>query len=143
MSTFASDQYVSSDATCNMRLAIARDTLLSEQEEDRLALISSRRVRAVIVALCFAIGSAGLVTRTMAQNTQIDLNNADSMRQAIEQHAGKRVKLKLISGQDVEGVVAKIGSQAVSLTELTGMEFFDATVRLDQVAAVIVRRAAK
>jgi hypothetical protein len=108
-----------------------------------LALISSRRVRAGFVALCFVIGSAGLVTRTMAQNTQIDLNNADSMRQAIEQHSGKRVKLKLVSGQDVEGVVSKIGSHAVSLTELTGMEFFDATVRLDQVAAVIVRRAAK
>ena len=108
-----------------------------------MALISTRRGRAAVVAICFAIGSAGLVTRTMAQNNQIDLSSADSMRQAIEQQAGKRVKLKLISGQDVEGVVAKIGSQAVSLTELTGMEFFDATVRIDQVAAVIVRRAAK
>jgi hypothetical protein len=108
-----------------------------------LALISTRRVRAAVIALCFAIGSAGLVTRTMAQNSQIDLNSPDSMRQTIEQHAGKRVKLKLLSGQDVEGVVAKVGSQAVSLTELTGMEFFDATVRIDQVAAVIIRRAAK
>jgi hypothetical protein len=79
----------------------------------------------------------------MAQNSQIDLNAADSMRQAIEQHAGKRVKFKLVSGQDIEGVVAKVGTHAVSLTELTGMEFFDATVRIDQVAAVIVRRAAK
>jgi hypothetical protein len=109
-----------------------------------LALISPRRVpAAIVVAICFAIGSAGLVTRTMAQNTQIDLNSTDSIRQTIEQQAGKRVKLKLLSGQDVEGIVSKIGSQAVSLTELTGMEFFDATVRLDQIAAVIVRRAAK
>jgi hypothetical protein len=29
----------------------------------------------------------------------------------------------------------------VALTELASMEFFDATVRLDQVAAVVVRRA--
>jgi hypothetical protein len=133
-----SDQYASSNPTCN-----TRDTLLSEQEGDRLALISTRRARAAVIALCLAIGSASLVTHSMAQNTQIDLNNADSMRQAIEQHTGKRVKLKLLSGQDVEGVVSKIGSHAVSLTELTGMEFFDATIRLDQVAAVIVRRAAK
>ena len=108
-----------------------------------MALISTRRAPAAVIAICFAIGSAGLVTRTMAQNTQVDLNAADSMRQAIEMHAGKRVKLKLVSGQDVEGVVAKVGSHAVSLTELTGMELFDGTVRLDQVAAVIVRRAAK
>jgi hypothetical protein len=108
-----------------------------------LALIRTRRAPAAVIAICFAIGSAGLVTRTMAQNTQIDLNSTDSIRHAIEMQAGKRVKLKLISGQDVEGIVAKVGSQAVSLNELTGMEFFDATVRLDQVAAVIVRRAAK
>jgi len=108
-----------------------------------LALTSTRRAPAAVIALCFAIGSAGLVTRTMAQNTQIDLSNNDSMRQTIEAHAGKRVKLKLVSGQDIEGVVGKVGSHAVSLTELTGMEFFDATVRIDQVAAVIVRRAAK
>lgn len=108
-----------------------------------MAFITSRRAPAALIALCFAIGSAGLATRTMAQNTQTDLNSPDSMRQAIELHTGKRVKLKLVSGQDVEGVVSKIGSQAVSLTELTGMEFFDATIRLDQVAAVIVRRATK
>ena len=109
-----------------------------------MALITTRRVpAAAVIAICFAIGSAGLVARTMAENTQIDLSTTDSIRQAIELQAGKRVKLKLISGQDIEGVVAKVGSQAVSLTELTGMEFFDATVRVDQVAAVIVRRAAK
>jgi hypothetical protein len=78
----------------------------------------------------------------MAQTAQIDLN-ANSIQAAIAQQAGKRVKLKLVSGQDIEGVVAKVGTQAVSLTELTGMEFFDATVRVDQVAAVIVRRAGK
>ena len=53
---------------------------------------------------------------------------------------GKRVKVKLLSGQDLDGKVAKVGTQALVLTELSGMEFFDATVRLDQVAAVIVRR---
>lgn len=52
---------------------------------------------------------------------------------------GKRVKVKLLSGQDLDGKVTKVGTQAVTLSELSGMEFFDATVRLDQVAAVIVR----
>jgi hypothetical protein len=51
--------------------------------------------------------------------------------------------LKLVSGQDLDGQVLKVGNHAVSLTELSGAEFFDATVRLDQVAAVIVRRAGK
>ncbi len=48
--------------------------------------------------------------------------------------------MKVVSGQDLDGKVVKVGSQVVVLSELSGMELFDATVRLDQVAAVIVRR---
>ena len=55
----------------------------------------------------------------------------------------KRVKVKLESGQDLEGKVAKIGSHAVQLAELTGVEFFDATVKLDEIAAMIVKVRAK
>lgn len=108
-----------------------------------MALDSTRRAAAAALALCLAFGGAGFAARAVALNSQIDLSSQDSVRQTIEQQVGKRVKLKLISGQDLEGQVAKVGSQAVSLTELAGMEFFDATVRLDQVAAVIVRRANK
>jgi hypothetical protein len=89
---------------------------------------------------------AGAATATLppvAAQAPVDLNAADAMRMAIEQHAGQRVRLKLVSGQDVEGRVAKVGTHAVAMTELSGMELFDATVRLEQVAAVIVRRAAK
>ncbi len=51
------------------------------------------------------------------------------------------MKVKLLSGQDVDGKVANVGTQAFTLSELSGMELFDATIRLDQVAAVILRRA--
>ncbi|MFZ1504944.1 MAG: hypothetical protein WAS50_17425, partial [Nitrospira sp.] len=67
------------------------------------------------------------------------LNSPDVMRQLLEQQVGKRVKIKLLSGQDLDGKVAKVGTQAVLLSELSGMEFFDATLRLDQVAAVVVK----
>jgi len=76
-----------------------------------------------------------------AEKTVVELNSPDVVRQLLEQQAGKRVKIKLLSGQDVDGKVAKVGTQAVTLSELSGMELFDATIRLDQVAAVIVRRA--
>lgn len=69
----------------------------------------------------------------------LDLGSPDAMRRTLEGQAGKRVKVKLLSGQDLDGVVGPIGSYAVTLTELTGMEFYDATIRLDQIAAVIVR----
>ncbi len=69
----------------------------------------------------------------------MDLNNPDAIRLTLESHSGKRVKVRLASGQEIEGKIAKVGAVAVVLAEVTGMEFFDATVLLDQMAAMLVR----
>ncbi len=74
-----------------------------------------------------------------AQQNSADTGNPGSIQQALEQQLGKHAKLKLVSGQDIEGKVAEVGNEVVIVSELTGMEFYGATVRLDQVAAVIVR----
>ena len=95
-----------------------------------------------LMMLAFALGIGGDLGGTaiaVAEEHQLDLNAPDAIRQTLEQQLGKRVKVKLESGQDLEGKVAKVGSHAVQLSELSGMEFFDATVKLDEVAAVIVR----
>ena len=94
------------------------------------------------LALCFlcAIGGfSGTLPPVFAEDQAIDLNSPEAIRHTLEQQAGKRVKLKLVSGQDVEGKVSKVGSHAVVMTELSGMELFDATVRIDQVASVIIK----
>lgn len=95
---------------------------------------------AVTLCLVFAFGGPiGTVPVVMADEPQLDLNSPDVIKQLLDQHVGKRVKVKLESGQDLEGKIAKVGSHAVHLTELSGMEFFDAMVKLDEVATVIVR----
>ena len=49
------------------------------------------------------------------------------------------VKVKLRSGQDVEGKVSKVGSHNVHVTELSVMELFHAVIRVDSVGAVVMR----
>lgn len=94
----------------------------------------------VLVGLLVAVvGAGGAVPTVSAEETVLDLNGPDVIKHALEQQVGKRVKVKLESGQDLEGKVAKVGTHAVQLSELSGMEFFDATVKLDEIAAVIVR----
>ena len=94
----------------------------------------------LVLAMTVGLGLTGMATTVMADEaTTVDLNSPDVLKSALEQQVGKRVKLKLESGQDVEGKVAKVGSHAVQLAELTGMEFFDATVKLEDIAAVIVK----
>ncbi|MBX3304760.1 MAG: hypothetical protein KF751_01785 [Nitrospira sp.] len=101
----------------------------------------SRAVCACV--LLVGLGMAGTSAVVAADESIMDVNSPDAMKSLLEQQVGKRVKVKLCSGQDVEGKVAKVGSHAVQLTELVGMELFDATVKLNDVAAVIVRARSK
>jgi hypothetical protein len=93
----------------------------------------------VMLVLGGFIGGAAIAPRVDAQSRSVDLSAPDAIRVTLDQQTGKRVKVKLNSGQDIEGIVNHVGAQALSLTSLTGQEFFDATIRVDQIAAVIMR----
>ncbi|HEY6289155.1 MAG TPA: hypothetical protein VIW48_06900 [Nitrospiraceae bacterium] len=43
-----------------------------------------------------------------------------------------------MSGQNLDGKVSKVGMHAVALSELAGMEFFDAMMLLDQVVSAVI-----
>ncbi len=105
----------------------------------------SCRVAILVVLLAGVVLGGVEVCGPMAhaESLSVDLNSPEAVRQILELHRNKRVKLKLVSGQDIEGKVATVGTSAVVITELAGMEFFEATVRLDQVAAVVVRVQSK
>lgn len=104
-----------------------------EQQKGRV------NVGMMVLLLCVLGGFVGAVSSVCADEPVVDLNSPEAIRHTLEQQTGKRVKLKLQSGQELEGKVSKVGSHVVVVSELSGMEFFDATVRVDQVAAVIVR----
>lgn len=74
-----------------------------------------------------------------AEELQPDVNAAGTMKQTLDQQVGKRAKVKLRSGQELDGKVLKVGTMGVHLAELTGMEFYDAVIRLEAIDAVIVR----
>jgi hypothetical protein len=105
-----------------------------------MTFLSFRRVVSACAVVVGLAGASMFTPALRAQLSQGDLNSPEATRAVLDQQVGKRARLKLVSGQDLEGQVSRVGSQAVYLTELTGMEFSDATVRLDQVAAIIVRR---
>jgi hypothetical protein len=93
--------------------------------------------------LLVGLGLAGTMPAVAADEPIVDVNSPDAMKASLEQQIGKRVKVRLESGQDLEGKVAKVGLQAVQLTELSGMELFDALVKMDEIIAVIVRARTK
>ncbi|MCI1278986.1 MAG: hypothetical protein LKG23_08390 [Nitrospira sp.] len=50
------------------------------------------------------------VSSVPAEDSTVELNSLDVPRQFLEQQVGKRVKIKLLSGQDLDGKVAKVGT---------------------------------
>ena len=85
------------------------------------------------VALLWAPGAA------RAQDAKLEVNG-DAIKVNLEGQVGKRVRLRLVSGQEVEGTVVAVGAAGVHVGKLGGgLDFYDAVVRLDQIAAVVVR----
>jgi hypothetical protein len=80
-----------------------------------------------------------LITAAVAQEAKMSIVNEDTIRTVLSKQVGKQVTLKLDSGEEVGGVVRTVGEHVVHVEKISGKEFFDAIVDLDEVAAVILR----
>ena len=90
-------------------------------------------MRSVLAAfLCLA-----LATQTLAQEASISAS--DTTQSVITAQKGKRVTLRLRSGQELTGTVRESNAKLVVLAAVSGRESFDAVVSLDAVEAVLVR----
>ena len=97
-------------------------------------------MQGVIVGVLSLVGFALCLVPLSVSAQDVALQvNADPIKVNLEKQVGKRVKLRLISGQDVEGTVVAVGTAGVHVAKLAGMDFFDAVVRLDQIAAVVIK----
>lgn len=70
---------------------------------------------------------------------KVDFQASDTVKTVLDRQAGQKVELRLTSGEKIAGKVEKVGEKTVHLSAVTGQEFFDAVVILDEVAAVLVR----
>ncbi len=100
-------------------------------------------VRSAIIAACFLSGLLFMIPVLHADEAGIEVNEPAWVGKTLEHQMGKRVKLRLRSGQEIEGTVAKVGAHAVHVSQLAGMDFYDAAVRLDDVSAVVVKARSK
>lgn len=73
----------------------------------------------------------------------LDPKADDTMKTVLSRQTGQTVELRLKSGEKISGKVALVGASLVHLTPLTGAEFYEAVVLLDDVAAVVAREKTK
>lgn len=74
---------------------------------------------------------------------KIDLQQNDTMRAVLERQVGQVVDLRLKSGEKIAGKLEKVTETLAHLAQLTGAEFYDAAVDLNEIAAVSVRTKTK
>lgn len=95
-----------------------------------------------VAALLAAVPPAGAQEKNAqaGQETRMQIEETETIASVLKRFEGKPVRLRLAgSGEELSGKVAKVTPDVVHLSELAGREFFDAVIRIDQVAAVVVQ----
>jgi hypothetical protein len=61
----------------------------------------------------------------------------------LQGNTGKTVELRMQCGEKIGGKVEQVNDNVVTLSHLTGADYFDGVVNLKDVSAVITRSAGK
>ncbi len=79
-----------------------------------------------------------LAVSAPAENN-VDLQPNDTMQMILQRQIGQPIELRMKSGEKIGGKLEKLNEKFALLTQLTGAEYFDAVIVLDDIAAVVVR----
>ena len=74
-----------------------------------------------------------------ASAAELKLTPSDTIETVLAANKGKRVTVRLRSGQEITGIVREAGSRVVQLGAVSGKDFFDAVVPLEAIEAVFIR----
>jgi hypothetical protein len=86
----------------------------------------------LVLSLCCCF-----LTATFAQGLDIQPN--DTIQSVLQRQVGQTVELRMKSGEKIGGKLEKANEKLVHLTQLTGVEYFEAAVAVEDIAAVVVR----
>ena len=89
-----------------------------------------------MLVLCFCLIFA---FNAFADEQKYEMQNSDTVRSVLATHAGKEVIVRLTSGGDIQGVVTKVGDNLLHISKISTMSFYDAVVRIDSIAAVLMK----
>ena len=97
------------------------------------------RVRKMIVAVFVLTICLALSQTLFAQEVKFELNKGFGMKEILTSYVGKRVALRMDSGEELEGIITTVGDQLVHVAKLSKRDFYDAVIRIDKINAVIFR----
>lgn len=97
------------------------------------------KLRRIFFVLIFIIGLSLSLQGIAFAETKQDAGPTISIKDNLTANLGKRVSVRLSSGDPIEGTIEKVGEHVVHISKLSGKEYYDAIVRLDAIEALILR----
>jgi urease accessory protein UreF len=106
-----------------------------ESHIEQQSIKGAREMRKWIV-VAMLLGNFCFAANVSAEESKLELKAGATMKDVLTESTGKRVALRLGSGEEIEGTVTMVGTSLVHISRLAGKEFFDAVVSIDKVSAV-------
>ncbi len=91
-------------------------------------------MRKALAAAALAASFIGL-----AHAQEVGISATDTTQSVLAAQKGKRVTVRLRSGQEFTGTVREANARLVVLAAVSGREFFDAVIPLEAIEAVLIR----
>jgi len=92
---------------------------------------------ALVMTLCWTMTSIPVV---FADEAGYELKSpAATIKDILLEQTGKRVIVRLETGENLEGTVTKVGENVVHIAKVSGRDFYDAVVRIDRISAVLFK----
>ena len=85
------------------------------------------------------IAVLGVAVSSQAYAQGVTVSATDTTQSVVAAQKGKRVTLRLRSGQELSGMVRTTSDKLVVLESVSGREFFDVVIPVDAVEAVLIR----
>jgi hypothetical protein len=64
---------------------------------------------------------------------------AVTIKDVLAENVGKRVIVRMDTGDNLEGTVSRVGDSVVHISKISGKDFYDAVVRMDRISAVLFK----
>jgi len=97
------------------------------------------KVREWIVTVFIVVIFIAFSQTLPAQEIKFELNKGYGIKEILADYEGKRIAIRLNGGEELEGIVTRVGDHLVHISKLSKRDFYDAVVRIEKIDAVIIR----
>ena len=96
-------------------------------------------IRLTLTGAVIAISCLALTPNLHAEEAKLEIKASTTIKNVLVERVGKKAILRMQSGADIDGTVSMVGNSVVHISKLTGKDFYDAVVNIDQISAVLVQ----